>query len=139
MLALFAAGGTQEHDLLVLDWSLPDMTGGELIARLLAAGHVLPEVTIVVSASDPALLRQENIPPGVADVVQKPLFPEALRKLCQGATKAGGRPADILPQALPGRAAVLDGGASCWSRITTSTGRLPASCSTAGGRGSMSR
>jgi len=109
MLALFAAGGTQEHDLLVLDWSLPDMTGGELISRLLAAGHVLPEVTIVVSASDPALLRQENIPPGVADVVQKPLFPEALRKLCQGATKAGGRPADILPQALPGRAAVLDG------------------------------
>ena len=112
MLAQFAAGRASsppEHDLLILDWSLPDMTGGELISRLLAAGHVLPAATIIVSAGDPALLRQENIPPGVADVVPKPLFPELLRKLGQGAAKAGDKPAELLPLVLPGRAPALDG------------------------------
>jgi CheY-like chemotaxis protein len=44
MLAMLAAGdgSAQDHDLLVIDWSLPDMNGGELIARLLAAGMPCP-------------------------------------------------------------------------------------------------
>ncbi len=83
-IALLAAGGggAGAYDLLVLDWLLPDMTGGEVIARLQAAGGELPRITIVVSATDPALLRQETIHPGVSDVVQKPLLPNVLRRLC---------------------------------------------------------
>ena len=81
-----------------LDWSLPDMNGGELIAHLLAAGRALPGVIVVVSAGDAALLRQESIPPGVADVVQKPLTPDLLRKLCHAAS-AGNKPVESNAQA----------------------------------------
>ena len=109
-LAMLAAGdgSAQDHDLLVIDWSLPDMNGGELIAHLLAAGHALPGVIVVVSAGDDALLRQESIPPGVADVVQKPLTPDVLRKLCH-ADSAGNKPAESNAQAQLAEGAVLEG------------------------------
>ncbi|MCG2576560.1 response regulator [Dechloromonas sp. XY25] len=79
---LTAAGQAVPCDLLVLDWNLLDMTGGEVIDALLAQGGELPATTIVVSASDAALLRQEAIQPGIAEIVQKPLLPGVLRRIC---------------------------------------------------------
>ena len=70
------------YDLLVVDWLLPDMTGGELIDRLLSRGGALPACVIVVSATDPALLRQEAVQTGITEVVQKPLMPGELARIC---------------------------------------------------------
>jgi signal transduction histidine kinase/DNA-binding response OmpR family regulator/HPt (histidine-containing phosphotransfer) domain-containing protein len=70
------------YDLLLLDWLMPDMSGGELIDALRARGIALPKRTLVVSAADATLLRQEANQPGVADVIQKPLLPNMLRRIC---------------------------------------------------------
>ena len=80
-LAMAAAKG-EPYDLLLLDWLLPDMTGGELIAALQGKGLALPARTIVVSATDSAVLRQEATDPGITEVVQKPLLPNVLRRIC---------------------------------------------------------
>ncbi len=80
-LAMAAAKG-EPYDLLLLDWLLPDMTGGELIAALQAKGLALPARTIVVSAADSAVLRQEATHSGITEVVQKPLLPNVLRRIC---------------------------------------------------------
>ncbi len=69
------------YDLLVIDWTLPDMTVSELVRRLQATGRAMPGTVVVVSASDPAVLRQDDLPPAVSDVVQKPLQPKDLRQL----------------------------------------------------------
>ncbi|MFN4326597.1 MAG: response regulator [Azonexus sp.] len=79
---LSAPGGEAPgFDLLVIDWTLPDMTGGELLRRLQAAGGAMPGTVIVVSASDPAVLSQAGLPPAVSLVLQKPLQPMDLRQL----------------------------------------------------------
>ena len=80
-LAMAAAKG-EPYDLLLLDWLLPDMTGGELIAALQGKGLALPARTIVVSAADSAVLRQEATHSGITEVVQKPLLPNVLRRIC---------------------------------------------------------
>ena len=97
-LARLTAGGAAVvgYDLLVIDWALPDMTGGEVVRRLQAAGGAMPGAVIVVSACDPAALRQEDLPPAVSDVVQKPLQPKDLRQL--GGAASGERE---MPPSLP--------------------------------------
>jgi len=70
------------YDLLLLDWMMPGMTGGELIETLRQRGMPLPVKTIVVSAADISLLRAEVTHPGVCEVIQKPLLPSVLRRLC---------------------------------------------------------
>ena len=80
-LAAAAAKGA-DYDLLVLDWLMPDINGGEVIEALQAKGLALPAITIVVSAADSAVLRQEVTHPGVSDVIQKPLLPSVLRRIC---------------------------------------------------------
>lgn len=80
-LATAAATGA-DYDLLLLDWLMPDMSGGEVIAALQAKGLALPARTIVVSAADSAVLRQEAAHPGVSEVIQKPLLPSVLRRIC---------------------------------------------------------
>jgi two-component system sensor histidine kinase/response regulator len=72
----------EDYDLLLLDWLMPDMSGGEVIEALQAKGLALPARTIVVSAADSAVLRQEAVHPGVSDVIQKPLLPSVLRRIC---------------------------------------------------------
>ncbi|MFZ2971033.1 MAG: response regulator [Ferribacterium limneticum] len=69
------------YDLLLLDWLMPDMSGGELIEALHSRGISLPARTLVVSVADASLLRQEVDHTGVADVVQKPLLPNVLRRV----------------------------------------------------------
>jgi signal transduction histidine kinase/DNA-binding response OmpR family regulator len=69
------------YDLLLLDWLMPDMSGGELIEALHSRGISLPARTLVVSVADASLLRQEVDHKGVVDVVQKPLLPNVLRRI----------------------------------------------------------
>ena len=82
-----AAG--QPYDLLLLDWSMSDLSGGEVIRQARAEGVSLPLRTVIVSAGDAALLRAESELSGVADVVQKPLLPSVLRRLCGSESTAG--------------------------------------------------
>lgn len=74
-------------DLLILDWLLPDMSGAGVIEALQAKRLALPKNTIVVSMTDPNLLRQEASHAGISEIVQKPLFPEALRALVRTENK----------------------------------------------------
>ena len=69
------------YDLLLLDWLMPDMSGGELLEALHSRGISLPDRTLVVSVADASLLRQEVEHTGVSDVVQKPLLPNVLRRI----------------------------------------------------------
>jgi two-component system sensor histidine kinase/response regulator len=71
----------EEYSLLLLDWLMPDMSGSELIEALHSRGIPLPAKTLVVSVADASLLRQEVTQTDVADVVQKPLLPNVLRRI----------------------------------------------------------
>ena len=75
------------YDLLLLDWLMPDMSGAELIEALHSRGISLPVRTLVVSVADASLLRQEVDHTGVSDVVQKPLLPNVLRRVCGSGVK----------------------------------------------------
>ena len=70
------------YDMLLLDWMMPGMSGGEVIDQMLQRGLPLPLKTVVVSAADISLLRAEVTQPGIFDVIQKPLLPNVLRRLC---------------------------------------------------------
>ena len=83
-LARLTAASGRSYDLLVLDWLMPDLSGSELIEALRMAGVPLPAKTIVVSAADAALLRQEATQPGISELIQKPLLPNALRRIVGG-------------------------------------------------------
>jgi signal transduction histidine kinase/DNA-binding response OmpR family regulator/HPt (histidine-containing phosphotransfer) domain-containing protein len=76
-----ASNAGTTYDLLVLDWLMPDMSGGELIEALRSRGVPLPARTLVVSVADASLLRQEVDQTGIADIVQKPLLPNVLRRI----------------------------------------------------------
>ncbi|MBL8430249.1 MAG: response regulator [Dechloromonas sp.] len=69
------------YDLLLLDWLMPDMSGGALIDALHGLEIPLPARTLVVSVADASLLRQEINHADIADVVQKPLLPNILRRI----------------------------------------------------------
>ncbi|MBS1141253.1 MAG: Response regulator [Proteobacteria bacterium] len=91
-LAMAAAKG-EDYDLLVLEWLLPDMSGGEVIDALQAKAIALPARTIVVSATDSAVLRLDVTHPGISEVVQKPLLPSVLRRICAEDSEDYGIPA----------------------------------------------
>ena len=83
LLRLTAAASENGHpyELMLLDWLMPNMSGGELIDALRARGIPLPPKLIVVSSADAVLLRYEANQPEIADVVQKPLLPNVLRRI----------------------------------------------------------
>ena len=70
------------YDLLLLDWIMPGMSGSEVVDQMQQRGLPLPLKTVVVSAADISLLRAEVTQPGIFDVIQKPLLPSVLRRLC---------------------------------------------------------
>ena len=70
------------YDLLLLDWMMPGQSGGELIETMHRRGMALPAKTVVVSAADISLLRAEVMHPEVCEVIQKPLLPNVLRRIC---------------------------------------------------------
>jgi two-component system, sensor histidine kinase and response regulator len=84
------------YGLLLLEWLLPDMSGEALLDTLSTQGVPLPPRTIVVSAADASLLRQEISHPDISEVLQKPLLPGMLCRIC-GECEGAGSPPSRLP------------------------------------------
>ncbi|WP_157651269.1 hybrid sensor histidine kinase/response regulator [Dechloromonas denitrificans] len=82
-----AQARSQPYDLLLLDWMMPGMGGAAVLETMLDRHLALPEKTIVVSALDVALLRDQAAQLGVGDVLQKPAPPKIL---CEVANSAVG-------------------------------------------------
>jgi signal transduction histidine kinase/CheY-like chemotaxis protein len=68
-------------DLLLVDWVLPDMEGGELLRRLAAGGRPRARRTVLLSAFDTPLLRERALRDGAQALATKPLLPHLLRRL----------------------------------------------------------
>jgi signal transduction histidine kinase/CheY-like chemotaxis protein len=82
--ALARLAGTpanQPLDLLLVDWVLPDMEGGELLARLGATGPPPVRRVALLSAFDTPLLRERALRQGAHALCAKPLLPHTLRRL----------------------------------------------------------
>ncbi|WP_415840400.1 ATP-binding protein, partial [Roseateles saccharophilus] len=82
--ALARLGATpagQPHDLLLVDWLLPDMEGGELLARLAETGPPRARRTVLLSAFDTPVLRERALRQGAQALCAKPLLPHTLRRL----------------------------------------------------------
>jgi len=86
----------QPYDLLLLDWMMPGMGGAAVLEAMRDRPLALPEKTIVVSALDVALLRDQAAQLGVGDVLQKPVPP---RILCEVANSAVGEPLPLMSAA----------------------------------------
>ncbi|RZL08248.1 MAG: response regulator [Rubrivivax sp.] len=72
----------QPHDLLIVDWVLPDMEGAQLLARLAVAGSLSSIRRIVLlSAFDTPALRERAMSQGAHALCAKPLLPHTLRRL----------------------------------------------------------
>ncbi len=96
----------QPYDLLLLDWMMPGMSGGEVIETMRQRGWPLPVKTIIVSAADISLLRAEAKQPGICEVIQKPLMPNVLRRIC---ADYADRPVSQLPEPAVHHAGLLSG------------------------------
>jgi len=69
------------YDLLLLDWLMPGMPGSAVVERLRQLAIPLPEKTIIISALDVALLREQVAGLGASDVLQKPIPPRVLSEV----------------------------------------------------------
>ncbi|HEV6964864.1 ATP-binding response regulator [Roseateles sp.] len=72
---------SQPHDLLLVDWVLPDMEGGELLARLAEADPPRARRVVLLSAFDTPVLRERAQRQGAHALCAKPLLPHTLRRL----------------------------------------------------------
>ena len=68
-------------DLLLVDWVLPDMEGGELLRRLAAANTGGARRVVLMSAFDTPVLRARALRQGAHALCAKPLLPHTLRRL----------------------------------------------------------
>ena len=90
---------TDRYDLLITDYSMPDLTGVELIQRLRAAGRGLP--CVLASGALPYLTPNlpDELQPGVT--LQKPFRPRELVAKVDTMLRAnvltGGRPRVLVP------------------------------------------
>lgn len=71
----------QPYDMLLLDWIMPEMDGGELLQALKNLGMTHPPLPVVVSAYDSEMIHNVAGSFGVQQFLPKPVLPEALRKL----------------------------------------------------------
>lgn len=78
---LAATPASQPHDLLLVDWVLPDMEGSELLRRLAEAGPPRAQRIVLLSAFDTPVLRERALRQGAHALVPKPLLPDMLRRL----------------------------------------------------------
>lgn len=72
---------SQPHDLLIVDWVLPDMEGSQLLARLVDAGPPRAQRIVLLSAFDTPVLRERALRQGAQALCAKPLLPHTLRRL----------------------------------------------------------
>ena len=78
---LLALPQAQAYDLLIIDWVLPDMEGGELLMQLPRSGPPKARRTVLLSAFDTPVLRERAQRQGAQAVCAKPLLPHMLRRL----------------------------------------------------------
>ncbi|MGQ3093444.1 MAG: ATP-binding response regulator [Roseateles sp.] len=78
---LVAVPASQPYDLLVIDWVLPDMEGGELLSRLTQSGPPRARRIVLLSAFDTPVLRERAQRQGAEALCPKPLLPHLLRRL----------------------------------------------------------
>jgi signal transduction histidine kinase/DNA-binding response OmpR family regulator/HPt (histidine-containing phosphotransfer) domain-containing protein len=101
----------QPFDLVLLDWVLPDLEGGEVLRRLVQANTPgsAPTRVVVVSAYGWENLRHEALRGGADAFLAKPVVPEALRRaLHPGQHTSPGALAAVAPaHALRGLHALL--------------------------------
>jgi len=71
----------EPYDLLIIDWVLPDMEGGELLERLAQSGPPRARRTVLLSAFDTPVLRERAQRQGAETLCAKPLLPHTLRRL----------------------------------------------------------
>ncbi|HEX6733368.1 MAG TPA: response regulator [Azonexus sp.] len=83
LVRLQAAAATDEpYELLLLDWDMPGLAGAALIEAARVRALPLPARLLAMSAADVALLRAETDIPEIAELVQKPLLPQVLQRIC---------------------------------------------------------
>jgi signal transduction histidine kinase/CheY-like chemotaxis protein len=94
---LVGVPASQPYDLLIIDWVLPDMEGGELLTHLAQSGPPRARRTVLLSAFDTPVLRERAQRQGAEALCAKPLLPHMLRRLLDT-----GRPLPVdPPQAEP--------------------------------------
>ena len=71
----------QPYDLLLLDWIMPAMNGGEMLQALQNSGMAHLPLAVVVSAQDSEMMHEASERLGVQHFLSKPVLPEALRHL----------------------------------------------------------
>lgn len=79
LLARTPAG--QPHDLMLVDWVLPDMEGSQLLQCMTEAGPPCVRRIVLLSAFDTPLLRERALHQGAHALCAKPLLPHMLRRL----------------------------------------------------------
>jgi len=90
------------YDGMFLDWDMPGLSGAAFVEAVGEAGLALPMRTVVVSPADTALLRHEVTAPEIVELVQKPLLPSVLRRLCRGIGEEEGNLATTAQVRTPG-------------------------------------
>lgn len=78
---LVALPAGQPYDLILIDWVLPDMEGGELLDRLAQSGPPRARRLVLLSAFDTPVLRERARRQGAEMLAPKPLLPHTLRRL----------------------------------------------------------
>lgn len=71
----------QPYDLLLLDWVMPGMDGGQLLQALQNSGMPALPLSVAVSDCDSETMREAAARFGVRHFLTKPVLPQALRKL----------------------------------------------------------
>ncbi|NEX21939.1 response regulator [Thiorhodococcus mannitoliphagus] len=66
------------YDLLLLDWLMPTMDGGNVLEALRERAVPAPEMTIIISADDLGSIREFAEGLGATDFIGKPIMPRAL-------------------------------------------------------------
>jgi signal transduction histidine kinase/CheY-like chemotaxis protein len=101
---LVTVPASQPYDLLVIDWVLPDMEGGELLSRLAQSGPPRARRTVLLSAFDTPVLRDRALLQGAEALVPKPLLPHLLRRLLDldRPLPVGVAPTEVAAPAAPG-------------------------------------
>ena len=80
---LSAAAVGAPYTLLLLDWEMPGLAGARLIEAARNREVTLPACTLIMSSADVGLLRAEVSSPEIGELVQKPIMPAVLRRMCR--------------------------------------------------------
>src|SRR5262245_32549277 len=84
---------TRDHDLIILDWMLPDMDGLSVCAQIRESGKAAP--VLVLTARGDVEDRVRGLDAGADDYVVKPCAPEELLARLRALSRRTGSPAKL--------------------------------------------